>query len=128
MTAMAKVARNISKATEAVRKVPESSGDPVHASSAKSLAVGPRAEKLTLQRVPPPLCRNKSSWKREGQVAITSMALGSVSFSKDDSYEYASSPAPHFMVLVDLCKSFDGECYYPYSALDDLGATHNFIS
>ncbi len=32
------------------------------------------------------------------------------------------------MFLVDQQKSCSGECYYPYSALTELGATCNFIS
>ncbi len=32
------------------------------------------------------------------------------------------------MLSVDLHKSSGSEVYYPYSALDDLGATYNSIS
>jgi hypothetical protein len=59
---MAKAASNISKVTEAAYNAPEHPGDPVHASSAGSLAIGPRTVKITLQRVRPPPRHNRSRW------------------------------------------------------------------
>jgi uncharacterized lipoprotein NlpE involved in copper resistance len=58
--AMAKVARNLSKAKEATHKVLERHGNPVHASPAKSWAIGPRTAKQNLRRVPLPLRQNRS--------------------------------------------------------------------
>jgi hypothetical protein len=54
VVAMAIVANNIGEATEATRKVPESSSNPVHTSPVESLTTGYRTAKRTLQRVLPP--------------------------------------------------------------------------
>jgi hypothetical protein len=63
--AMAKAASNISKATKVVRKEPERPSHPVRASPAKSLAIGPRTVKRTLQRALLPLHQNRSCQKKK---------------------------------------------------------------
>jgi hypothetical protein len=60
VAAIAKAASNISKAPEAAHKVPERPSDLVHASPAKSLAIGLRTTKRTLRRALPPLHHNRS--------------------------------------------------------------------
>jgi hypothetical protein len=59
---MAKAASNTSNMTNVARKVPERSGDPVHAGLSKSFTIEPRTANETVQWFPSPLSRDRSGW------------------------------------------------------------------